>query len=453
MVARIFPAGFIWGAATSAYQIEGAWNEDGKGENIWDRFAHQSHRVRNGDTGDRACDHYHRMPDDVALMQQLGLKSYRFSISWSRVLPEGRGKVNPRGLDFYDRLVDKLLQAGIAPMATLYHWDLPQAIQDQGGWASRQTTEWYGDYAEVMFLKLGDRVPCWATHNEPWVAAFLGHWMGIMAPGLADASLAYTVSHHLLLAHARAVQAYRAGGWKGEIGLVLDVEDAIPASQSEADLAAWRRYEQQYYGLFAAPVFHGHYPQELMDWIGPMAPKIQPGDLDLIHHPIDFLGINYYRGTSVRYEAGGGYLKCHVSHRTQPMMGHTETGWGVYPHGLTEVLLRFKNNYGNPKMFVTENGCATPDLVDAAGYAGSYIDDWQRVVYLSSHIEAAHRAIELGCNLQGYYAWSLMDNFEWAEGYAPRFGLVWIDFDTLKRTPKRSFHWYQQVIANNGLEY
>jgi len=444
---RLFPQGFVWGAATSAYQIEGAWNEDGKGESIWDRFSHRPYSIRNGDTGDVACDHYHRMPEDVALMKSLGLKAYRFSIAWSRVLPEGRGRVNPKGLDFYDRLVDELLGAGIAPTACLYHWDLPQAIQEQGGLGSRQVVDWFAEYADLMFKKLGDRVMRWGTHNEPWVSAFIGHSMGVMAPGLADTSLAYQAAHHLLLAHAKAVQVYRAGGYKGEIGIILDVEHTFPASQAEQDVAACRRYTDSYAGLFANPVFKGHYPAELMEWLGPMAPKVQPGDMELIQQPIDYLGINYYRGVEVRYDPGH-YLKCQVSHKSQPLWGSTEIGWGVYPDGLTEVLLRFKNQYGNPKMFVTENGVATPDRLGADGQ----VNDVARINYVRAHILACHTAIQQGANLQGYFVWSLLDNFEWAEGYAPRFGMVWVDFPTGRRTPKGSFDWYREVIRRNGIE-
>ena len=443
-----FPKNFLWGAATSAYQIEGAWNEDGKGESIWDRFSHRPHTIRSGDTGDVACDHYHRMPEDVALMRALGLAAYRFSISWSRVLPDGRGRVNPLGLGFYDRLVDELLDAGIQPVACLYHWDLPQALQDLGGWGNRQIADWYAEYAQVMFARLGDRVPTWATHNEPWVAAFIGHAMGVMAPGLADTSLAYRASHHLLLAHARAVQAYRAGGYQGEIGIVLDVEHTFPASDSAADREACARYTEHYAGLFADPLFKGSYPSRLMEWIGPMAPPVQPGDLELIAQPIDFLGINYYRAMEVAFDPGGGYLKCRVNHRAQPLMGYTEMGWGVYPAGLTEVLLRFKEQYGNPKLYITENGCPAPDLI---GPDGS-VDDWPRIQYLRTHILAAHAALQAGANLHGYFVWSLLDNFEWAEGYTPRFGLVRVDFSTRQRTPRRSFYWYQDLIAHNAVE-
>lgn len=391
------------------------------------------------------------MPEDVALMKALGLTSYRFSIAWSRILPEGRGRVNPKGLSFYDRLVDALLGAGIAPTACLYHWDLPQAIYEQGGWGNRQSVDWFAEYADEMYKKLGDRVRRWGTHNEPWVSAFLGNSLGVMAPGLADTSLAYQAAHHLLLAHAKAVQVYRAGGYQGEIGIILDIEHTFPASDADRDVAAWRRYTDHYAGLFADPLFKGHYSQELMEWLGPMAPRVQPGDMELIQEPVDYLGINYYRGVEVRWDPGN-YLKAQITHMSQPLWGRTKTGWGVYPDGLTEVLLRFKNQYGNPKMLVTENGVATPDRLAGDEASGERVEDVARINYLRAHILACHAAIQQGANLQGYFVWSLLDNFEWAEGYAPRFGLVWVDFPTGRRIQKRSFDWYCGVIRRNGVE-
>jgi beta-glucosidase len=443
-----FPQDFVWGAATSAYQIEGAWNEDGKGESIWDRFTHRRFTIRNADTGDIACDHYHRMAQDVALMRALGLKSYRFSISWSRVLSGGHGLANPKGLDFYDRLVDELLGAGISPTACLYHWDLPQAIQDVGGWANRHTTEWFGEYARLMFDCLSDRVDRWVTFNEPWVSAFLGHASGVFAPGLADASLAYRVAHHELLAHARAVQVFRAGGYRGAIGIVLDVEHVTPASQSEFDCAACQRYTEHYVDLFASPLFKGCYPHSLMNWLGAMAPQSQAGDLELIHQPLDFLGINYYRGMVAGYDPYGGHLKCQPVHRTLPGLGYTEMGWGIYPPGLTAFLVGFKEKYGDLRFFVTENGCAISETPAANGD----VEDRLRIDYLRAHILALYDAIQAGVKLNGYFVWSLLDNFEWSAGYTPRFGLVRVDYSSGQRTPKRSFSWYRDVIARNGVE-
>jgi beta-glucosidase len=449
MDAKTFPADFKWGVATSAYQIEGAWNEDGKGESIWDRFSHLPFRVRNGDHGDITCDHYHHMKEDLALMRDLGIRAYRFSTAWSRVLPDGYGQVNRKGLDFYDKLVDQLVEHGIQPVCTLYHWDLPQAIQEQGGWANRDTTDWYAEYARLMFNRLGDRVNFWVTQNEPWVVAFLGHGQGLMAPGLADTSLAYQVVHHLLLSHAKALQVFRTGGFTGEIGIAVDIEDTHPASGGEADIEACQRYTDHYAWICTEPIFKGVYPAKLMEWLGPTAPKVMDGDLNLIHQPLDFLGINYYRGVEVKFDPDGGILKCGIRHLSAPMNGYTDMGWGIYPSGLHSVLLKLKGRYDNPKVFVTENGCAAPDSLDQNGS----IRDWQRVDYLRAHLSAAHEAIQEGANLQGYFHWSFMDNFEWAHGYSQRFGLVYIDFSTRKRIPKDSFKWYQAVIARNGLVF
>jgi beta-glucosidase len=442
-----FPEHFLWGAATSAYQIEGAWDADGKGENIWDRFVHQPYRVENGEHGDVACDHYHRWAEDVALMRALGLRTYRFSIAWSRILPDGHGTINSRGLDFYERLVDALLEAGIQPNATLNHWDLPQPIQAVGGWVNRATTDWFAEYADCMFRRLGDRVSCWSTHNEPWVIAFKGYAKGVHAPGLNNLSDAYQAAHHLLLSHGLAMQSYRAGGYPGRIGIALSLNHYIPASPSEADRAACRRAYAEASELFAAPVLLGRYPQDLFDWIGPHQPHIQPGDLVTISEPIDFLGVNYYMTFAAAFSASDGYLKTTISQRSGAGWGHTEMGWGVNPPGLTAVLLDFHQNYGAPEMLVTENGAAFPDQPDENGF----VADIARIRYIREHLLAVHAAIQAGARVGGYYAWSLMDNFEWARGFTPRFGLVRVDFDSLRRTPKQSAGWYRDVIAANGL--
>ncbi len=456
MSLRKFPEGFLWGAATAAYQIEGAWNEDGKGESVWDRFAHRPHTILNGDTGDVACDHYHRMPEDVALMKELGLQSYRFSIAWTRIFPEGRGSVNQKGLDFYDRLVDKLLEAGIAPNVTLNHWDLPQALQNEGGWVNRDCTAWFVDYARVMFDRLGDRVPLWSTHNEPWVIAFLGHAFGFLAPGIADYSRAYQTSHHLLLSHGLAVQAFRAGGYKGEIGIVLSLSHYQPASETESDSlrdscasrAACQRLYENNSALFLQPLFKGSYPEMLLNWIDSHAPKIQDGDLQIISEPIDFLGVNYYFTDAIAFAQSGGLLKLSAEPVSASGWGRTEMGWGINPPGFKAVLLDIKENYGNPKIYITENGCALKDTPDANGF----VTDWERVNFLRSHFIAVHDALQAGVNLHGYYVWSLMDNFEWAQGFTPRFGLVRVDYQTLRRIPKQSALWYREVISRNGVE-
>jgi beta-glucosidase len=460
---RHFPTGFLWGAATSAYQIEGAWNVDGKGESIWDRFVCRPYNVLNGDTGDVACDHYHRMPEDVALMKDLGLQSYRFSISWPRVLPEGRapstdsgrgpltgsgrGAVNEKGLDFYDRLVDNLLAAGILPNATLNHWDFPQALQDEGGWPNRDSADWFTDYTRVVFDRLGDRVALWVTHNEPWVIAFLGYGMGIHAPGRCDYSQAFQTAHHLLLAHGKAVQLFRQGGYKGEIGIVLNLSHFEPASAREADQAACRRAYEGNASLFLEPLFKGRYPEMLFDWIGAHRPQVRAEDLDLISQPIDFLGVNYYTTVSVSHAIEGSLLKLQLDPVSAPGWGRTEMGWGVFPSGSTAVLLDVKEKYGNPKTYITENGCAFHDAPDETGF----VADGARINFLRAHLHATLDAIDAGANLQGYYVWSLMDNFEWARGYEPRFGLVRVEYETGKRIPKQSARWYGDVIKQNGI--
>ena len=449
MNSKSFPQDFLWGAATSAYQIEGAWNEEGKGENIWDRYTHRFGNIRNGDTGDIAADHYHRMPEDVGLMKDLGIKSYHFSISWSRVLPDGIGNLNPKGIEFYDSLIDHLLEASIKPFICLYHWDLPQAIYERGGWPNRETTDWFVDYAQSMFERFGDRVDYWATMNEPRVAAFLGYGSAVMAPGIADYSLAYQTVHHMLLAHGKAVQVFRQGSYPGEIGIIIDSENSMPFSNSDEDLEAHKRYYEQDTALFTEPLFNGKYPENLMEWIGPMAPKVEEGDLEIISQPMDYLGVNYYRSVLISFDPQGGHLKCRMVNHTMPMWGFTELGWGVYPAGLTAVLNKLSSNYQIPELFVTENGCATRDLPNDNGY----VNDIERIDYLRGHLAAALEALQSGVNLKGYFVWSLLDNFEWSEGYTPRFGLVRIDYDSLERIPKGSYYWYSKVITQNDLNF
>jgi len=446
MQRKRFPANFLWGVSTSAYQIEGAWNEDGKGESIWDHYTHNPNHILNNDHGDIACDHYHRMPQDVELLRNLGVNAYRFSTSWSRVLPNGCGSINQRGLDFYNRLVDELLLANIKPFITLYHWDLPQPLQEKGGWYNRETIFNFVEYANLMFSTLGDRVDMWVTHNEPRVVSFIGYGQGTMAPGIADFSKSYQVVHHLLLAHGLAVQEFRRNGFRGEIGIVLDSEHSFPASFSNEDLQAWQRYYEQDTGIFTDALFLGKYPELLMDWIGPMHPEIKPGDMEIIKTPIDFLGINYYRGMEVSFHQTGGYLKCRTRHETLPMWGFTEMGWGIHPHGLKIVLQNIKARYGNIPIIITESGCTTRDVV----LEGDIIEDQDRIDYLRMHFESAWAAIQSGINLKGYFVWSLMDNFEWAQGYSPRFGLVHINYDTLERSPKKSFYWFKEFIEKNG---
>jgi beta-glucosidase len=448
MTQLTFPNDFIWGAATAAYQIEGAWDEDGKGESVWDRFAHQPYRILNGDTGDVACDHYHHLEEDIHLIKRLGLKSYRFSISWPRVLPQGTGQVEPRGLNFYDRLVDQLLAAGVAPMATLNHWDFPQVLQDRGGWPHRDSADWFADYAKVVFENLGDRVAYWATHNEPFVVAFPGYAEGSFAPGVASLPQALQAVHHLNLAHGRAVQLYRQMGLPGQIGVVLNLATFHPATTDPADIAAAQRIEDLINNMFLDPIFKGAYPSDLLSWFGDVGPDIQPGDMSLISKPIDFLGINFYFGQIVRYNPHG-LLKLHSEQTIDKGWGKTKKGWGICPSQLTELLLRLKENYGNPPMFITENGTALGEQPNESGF----VNDQGRINYLRAHFIAAQKAIASGADLRGYYVWSLMDNFEWTEGYDLRFGLINVDFKDpdRKRTAKASYDWYREVIEHNGI--
>lgn len=443
-----FPEDFQWGAAASAYQIEGARDEDGKGKSIWDLFVRLPDRIMHGDTGDVACDHYHRMPEDVRLMKQIGLPSYSFTVSWPRVLPEGEGEVNERGLDFYDRLVDRLLEAGISPKVTLYHWDLPQALQEKGGWPHRDSINWFTDYARVVFERLSDRVNMWATHNEPWVAAFMGYGQGIHAPGICDATKAFQTAHHLMMAHARAVELFRQSGYPGEIGLILNLNGLRPASDSEEDRAACQRVYDETHSLFLDPLYRHQFPNQFFDWLGPHAPDIQPGDLEAIAGSTDYLGLNHYNTDFVRHDHFGGWLKARLEPYAAPGWGKTEMGWGINPEGLKQELLNLKENYGNPKVYVTENGCAAPDTPDENGF----VRDLDRIRFLKAHLIALHEALKEGANVHGYYTWSVFDNFEWERGYSKRFGLVRVNYQTLERIPKLSAHWYRNVIRDNAVQ-
>ncbi len=439
-----FPDGFLWGAATAAYQIEGAWDEDGKGRSIWDTFSHTPGKVADGNTGDVACDHYHRWREDVALMRELGLRAYRFSVSWPRVLPEGTGRVHRAGLDFYSRLVDALLEAGIAPALTLYHWDLPQALQDRGGWGVRETAEAFAAYADVVSEALADRVALWITHNEPSVVAMEGHVGGEHAPGLTDPTLGVQVAHHLLLSHGLAVPALRANGAR-DVGITLTIWPVAPASDAREDLAAAERAWLQEARWYLDPLYRATYPQELLATYERhgLAPRVEEGDLATIAAPIDFLGLNYYSRNVVRADPTEEPLRFSGVREEGE---YTETDWLVYPDGLFDLLTRVQREYAPPVVYVTENGAAFTDMVDPDGA----VHDERRVVYLREHFRAAARAIEVGVPLHGYFVWSLMDNFEWAEGYSKRFGIVRVDYDTQRRTIKDSGRFYRDVIAANG---
>jgi beta-glucosidase len=434
-----FPRDFGWGAATSAYQIEGAAKEDGRGESIWDTFSRTPGRTRNGDTGDVAADHYHRYAEDLDLMRDLGLRSYRFSISWPRIQPDGTGAPNQRGLDFYRRLVDGLHERGIAPMATLFHWDLPQALQDAGGWEARDTAARFADYADAVFRGLGDRVPAWLTINEPKTVVQNGYLTGHHAPGRQDPDAAYLVAHHLQLAHGLAVRALRATGGTGRIGPALNLHPCYPADDSPEAAAATRLYDGYENRLYLDSVLKGSYPQDVLADLGPgsrMARGIRDGDLAVISSPVDLLAVQYY--TPIYVTADGG---------TERRWPTSEAEWQqIYPAGMYDILTRVTRDYGPIPLTVTENGLPTPDTLAADGT----VDDAGRITFLRDHLAAAHRALAAGVPLESFHVWSLLDNFEWAEGYDQRWGLVYVDYPTQRRVLKRSAHWYRSVIADGG---
>jgi beta-glucosidase len=438
-----FPDGFLWGAATAAHQIEGSPLADGAGPSIWTRFAHTPGMTLNGDTGDVACDHYHRWKDDVRLMRELGLNAYRFSVSWSRILPEGTGRVNQAGLDFYSRLVDELLANDIEPLLTLYHWDLPAALDDRGGWLNRDCAEWFAEYGRVLYRALDGRVKKWATINEPWVVTDGGYLHGALAPGHRSLYEAPIAAHNLMRAHGAAVQAYRAEG-AHEIGLVVNIEPKYPASGSPEDAAAVRRAHAYMNEQFLHPALLGRYPPELKEIFGKAWPDFPEDDFELIAQPLDFVGINYYTRSVTAH--GDSYpLKTKVVR--QPQGTYTETGWEVFPQGLTDLLLWFKDTYGPVPVYITENGAA---FFDPPVAEGGRIRDPLRIDYLRKHLTAIHDAIAAGVDIRGYMAWSLLDNLEWSLGYSKRFGIIHVDYGTLERTPKDSARWYSGIIRSHG---
>ena len=445
-MARIsFPKDFLWGAATAAYQIEGAAHEDGKGVSIWDVFCLQPGRVQDGQSGAVACDHYHRYRDDVALMRSLGLGSYRFSVSWPRVLPRGFGERNERGLAFYDRLVDQLLAAGIRPCVTLYHWDLPQSLQDLGGWANRDVARHFADYARVVFERLGDRVDLWITHNEPIVTADLGHRVGLLAPGIRDLRIAARVVHHLLLSHGLAVQAFRASGGRGEIGITnanqsYEPADGRPETAAAVELA--RDFDTR---LYHGPVYGRGYPASVVRFYEARnAPfPIQGDDLATIAAPTDFLGVNLYTRTRVLPDPDRG-----VGWRAAPLtLPVTAMGYEAAPHALGDFVRFVSAEYGGPPIYVTENG-----VCDDTPPRGDVVDDRFRVDLLRGFLGGLARAIADGVDVRGYFVWSLLDNFEWAFGYTKRFGIVWVDYETQRRIPKASARFFADAIRQNGIE-
>ena len=435
-----FPSDFIWGAATASYQIEGAAHEDGRGESVWDRFCATPGKVRNGDSGEVACDFYHRYRDDVGLMRELGLDAFRFSVAWPRVLPEGRGRVNEAGLDFYDRLVDELLAHEIEPFVTLFHWDTPQALEDVGGWPARSTAEAFVEYAEVVAARLGDRVRHWITHNEPWVYAWIGHSWGHHAPGRTSESDAVATAHHLLLSHGWAAEAIRRVTPESQVGITLNLAHSYPASDSPEDEAAAWHVDGEGNRWFLDPLFRGSYPADLLERNELVAPFVENGDLDAIAAPLDFLGINNYFRFIVSDSADGPRMERNAENE------HTDMGWEVYPDGLHKLLVRVARDYEPNAIYITENGAAFGDVRVHNGR----VHDPERTSYIQSHIAAVGRAVADGSPIKGYFVWSMLDNFEWAFGYSKRFGIVYIDYPTLERVPKDSFYWYRDFIASRA---
>ncbi|MDY0882741.1 GH1 family beta-glucosidase [Dongia soli] len=437
-----FPPDFTWGASTSAYQIEGAVTADGRGPSIWDTFSHQPGRIVTGENGDVACDHYHRYIEDVALLAQGGFKAYRFSVSWPRVLPRGRGTINQRGLDFYDRLVDALLEKGVAPWVCLYHWDLPQGLQDLGGWTNRAIADWYADYARIVAHRLGDRVPHWAMFNEPNVHAIFGHAIGSHAPGLTGWNNYLAAQHHQNVAQGKGIGALRSERSSLRLGTVISLQPVRAASTRPADEEAARRFDALWNRANLDPLILGQYPGGLAE---AFAPLIKDDDLAMIHQPLDFLGINYYSRAHVVDDPNSILDRANFG----PLPAGTETtamGWPVEPAGLFEILTDLKGHYGNPPVYVMENGACYIDPKPQ----NNQVDDPRRVSFLHRHLLAAQEAMQQGCQLKGFFAWSLLDNFEWAEGTRRRFGLVYVDFATQERLPKASYHWLSRVMASNG---
>jgi beta-glucosidase len=430
-----FPPGFVWGVATSAFQIEGAAAEDGKGESIWDRFCRQPGAIADGSNGDVACDHVRRWAEDLDLLAGLGVDAYRFSVSWPRVRPLGRGAWNARGLDFYERLVDGLLDRGIQPWLTLNHWDLPEALQARGGWEDRDTVHRFVEYALGMQARLGDRVAAITTHNEPWVMATLGHETGCFAPGVKRRASAMQVAHHLLLSHGLALQALRFEGCAAKLGIVLNLSPVQAASTGEDDRTAARLEDGRLLRWYMDPLFGRGYPIDVLAHLGADAPRIAPGDLDDIATPMDFLGVNYYSRCVV--SAAGAW----DVHRSGNAI--TAMGWEVYPEGLTELLLRLHRDYPLPPLLITENGAAFADRLE-----GDRVHDAERTRFIAAHIAAVAEALRQGVRVDGYMVWSLLDNFEWASGYAKRFGLVHVDYATQARTLKDSALWYRDFLQH-----
>ncbi|MGH9020241.1 MAG: GH1 family beta-glucosidase [Acidimicrobiales bacterium] len=461
---RPFPEGFLWGTATASYQIEGAVHADGRGPSIWDTYSKEAGRVWNGDTGDVACDHYHRYDEDLDLMARLGVGSYRFSVAWPRIQPSGKGPANQDGLDFYRRLVDGLRERAIEPTLTLYHWDLPQALEDAGGWVVRDTAERFAEYVEIVAGALGNTVERWITLNEPWCSAWLGYGSGRHAPGVADLGMAAAANHHLLYAHGLAVPVLRDAVPGAKVGITLNLGVLRPGTDHDEDVAAARRADGNLNRLFLDPVFHATYPEDMLEHYAGVEPGfsvVADGDLDVISAPLDFLGVNYYfpgtvmdaarareaRAAGFRVALSEQFPDLRVLTLGTPGTDTTSMGWEVDASGLAELLVRVKDEYTDLPIYITENGAAFDDYVDPNGR----VMDHDRVSYLREHIGAVRDAMESGVNVQGYFVWSLLDNFEWAFGYSRRFGIVWVDFPTGTRLPKASFYWYAETVGANAI--
>jgi beta-glucosidase len=455
-----FPRDFLWGTATSAYQIEGSSSADGRTPSIWDTFTRMPGRVAHSHHGDVACDSYRRVEHDVELLARLGVRSYRFSISWSRVMPRGRGELNPLGVAYYKRLISELHAAGIVPMVTLYHWDLPQCLHDEGGWLNRSTAQDFAAYAGAMFDVFGDSVPYWFTINEPWCASILSHAMGAHAPGERNLGRAIHVAHHLLLAHGLAVKEYRKRGSGGRIGMAPNVDWREPYSSHPEDVAACERGLDWFNRWFIDPIYHARYPANMLKRYAQLGlkPPVEAGDMAIIAEPTDMLGINYYSASYARARSTPLPLRAQDSAAMQmdalrdletvdvPGFRRTDIGWDIFPEAFYKVLVWLRDEYANPPVVITENGACDNAEVSGDGH----VHDTMRIEYHRRHVIAVHRALRSGCDIRGYTAWSLMDNFEWAEGYTKRFGLVHVDFETLKRTPKDSFDWYRRLIEQGG---
>ncbi len=451
-----FPENFLCGAATASYQVEGAVDEGGRGASIWDTFSHTPGKIHHGDTGDIACDQYHHLEEDLDLMSELGLKAYRFSVAWPRIQPEGSGATNQKGIDYYRRLVDGLRQRSIEPMLTLYHWDLPQALEDRGGWTSRETSERFAEYTGIVYEALSGEVGFWITLNEPWVSAWMGYGLGLHAPGHKESAKALAATHHLLLGHGLAMERMRSAGDENQLGVTLNLHPARPSRDREADREAARRVDGQANRLYLDPLFRGEYPEDIFSYYEERDVDlsfVQDGDLEKISAAFDFLGINYYFRNTVRDASEEDLPEMPFADLgARPVIPHdaekTAMGWPVEPEGLTEILVRIKEDYADVPLYVTENGRAVHDYIDPEGD----VDDEERVSYLDAHFRAAHDAMEQGVDLRGYMVWSFLDNFEWAEGYSKRFGLVFVEYGTQRRVPKMSARWYSEVIRRNGLQ-